>query len=333
MEQQQLLALIVAFVLISALGGLLGFIYFFNQNKKEEEGEDVGVSNRGSTAGEGSSRTRDRRGMRGAAALRRRAAAAAQQQQNQEDEIEDDDEDEEEIQEGGPQSKAAKRAAKKEEKRKAREEARAAREAQEDARTHKISAYEERQRQKEEEREEREREEEEEQQRIEEERRKKEEEEAAKWMDLIKVEGAGEVEQQTEEETAGLLQQFVDAIIERKMVVLDDLAADFKLRTSDVISRIKGLEEMGTLTGVMDDRGKFIYVSREEMASVANYIRSKGRVKISELAQKSNELVDLEAKEAANFGGDNAQQLDLSFDDLVEPIEDIQIQQSPIQVS
>eukprot|EP01024_Parvocaulis_polyphysoides_P073774 TRINITY_DN9512_c0_g5_i3.p2 TRINITY_DN9512_c0_g5~~TRINITY_DN9512_c0_g5_i3.p2 ORF type:complete len:242 (+),score=72.67 TRINITY_DN9512_c0_g5_i3:311-1036(+) len=222
---------------------------------------------------------------------------------------------------------------KKEEKRKAREEARAAREAQEDARTHKISAYEERQRQKEEEREEREREEEEEQQRIEEERRKKEEEEAAKWMDLIKVEGAGEVEQQTEEETAGLLQQFVDAIIERKMVVLDDLAADFKLRTSDVISRIKGLEEMGTLTGVMDDRGKFIYVSREEMASVANYIRSKGRVKISELAQKSNELVDLEAKEAANFGGDNAQQLDLSFDDLVEPIEDIQIQQSPIQVS
>ena len=30
---------------------------------------------------------------------------------------------------------------------------------------------------------------------------------------------------------------------------------------------------MGRLTGVMDDRGKFIYVSQEEMAAVADYIK------------------------------------------------------------
>jgi DDRGK domain len=39
-------------------------------------------------------------------------------------------------------------------------------------------------------------------------------------------------------------------------VLLDELAAEFGLRTQDVISRIQGLEAMGRLTGIMDDRGK-----------------------------------------------------------------------------
>lgn len=35
----------------------------------------------------------------------------------------------------------------------------------------------------------------------------------------------------------------------------------------------------------------------EEMTAVANYIRSKGRVAISELAAKSNQFIDLTAKD------------------------------------
>ena len=54
----------------------------------------------------------------------------------------------------------------------------------------------------------------------------------------------------------GLLGQFIDFIKERKTVALDDVAAEFGLRTQDVINRIQGLEAMGRLTGVMDDRGK-----------------------------------------------------------------------------
>ncbi len=42
----------------------------------------------------------------------------------------------------------------------------------------------------------------------------------------------------------------------RKTVPLEQLAMDFKLRTTDVIERIRVLEEQGRLTGVMDDRGK-----------------------------------------------------------------------------
>jgi hypothetical protein len=46
----------------------------------------------------------------------------------------------------------------------------------------------------------------------------------------------------------------------------------------------------------MDDRGKFIYISIEEMQAVADYIRKHGRVSISHLANNSNQFIDLEPK-------------------------------------
>jgi hypothetical protein len=46
----------------------------------------------------------------------------------------------------------------------------------------------------------------------------------------------------------------------------------------------------------MDDRGKFIYISPEEMKAVADYIKRLGRVSIAHLASKSNEFIDLEPK-------------------------------------
>jgi len=52
----------------------------------------------------------------------------------------------------------------------------------------------------------------------------------------------------------------------------------------------------GRLSGVMDDRGKYIYISPEEMKAVAEYIKRQGRVSISHLASKSNQFIDLEPK-------------------------------------
>lgn len=46
----------------------------------------------------------------------------------------------------------------------------------------------------------------------------------------------------------------------------------------------------------MDDRGKYIYISLEEMKAVADYIKRRGRVSISHLASKSNQFIDLEFK-------------------------------------
>ncbi|KAF3332951.1 DDRGK domain-containing protein 1 [Carex littledalei] len=64
----------------------------------------------------------------------------------------------------------------------------------------------------------------------------------------------------------------------QKCVQLEDLASEFKLRTQDCINRIMTLESLGRLSGVMDDRGKYIYISQEEMQAVADYIKREGRI-------------------------------------------------------
>ncbi|GAB4817445.1 hypothetical protein N2152v2_004491 [Parachlorella kessleri] len=129
-----------------------------------------------------------------------------------------------------------------------------------------------------------------------EERAKREEEEAAKWMHLFTVEAAGREALSREQEEA-LETRFVQHIKARKTVALDELAAEFGMKTQEAIQRLQTLEEQGRLTGVMDDRGKYIYISREEMAAVAEFIRSRGRIAIAELAQRSNAFIDLSARE------------------------------------
>ncbi len=54
----------------------------------------------------------------------------------------------------------------------------------------------------------------------------------------------------------------------KKVVVLEDLGAQFGLRSKDVLERVQRLEAMGRLTGVIDDRGKFICITPEEMDKV-----------------------------------------------------------------
>lgn len=142
----------------------------------------------------------------------------------------------------------------------------------------------------------------------------KEEEEASKWLHLISTEGEGQDAADSRGE-GSLLAQFVAYIKEAKMVALDELASEFRLPTSQVIQRIGELEGAGTLTGIMDDRGKYVYISVEEMQAVAGYIKERGRVSIAELAGKSAVLIDLEARQAQHVGGGEALDLDLSGDE------------------
>lgn len=78
-----------------------------------------------------------------------------------------------------------------------------------------------------------------------------------------------------------------------KVVVLEDLAAQFKLKTQAAIDRIATLQSEGVLTGVVDDRGKFIYISQQELENVAKFIKQRGRVSIIDLVESSNELINL----------------------------------------
>ncbi|KAG5114315.1 hypothetical protein AAZX31_13G271100 [Glycine max] len=189
----------------------------------------------------------------------------------------------------------AKASKKKEIKRQEREERRQAEEVARESRLAKQDRYSEMRRLKDEEREAQER-------KLEEEARaqKAKEEEAAalefeKWKGEFSVDDEGTLEE-VQGSTEDLLGNFVEYIKKHKCVPLEDLAAEFKLRTQECINRITSLESMGRLSGVMDDRGKFIYISQEEMKAVADYIKRQGRVSISHLASKSNQFIDLEPK-------------------------------------
>ena len=85
-----------------------------------------------------------------------------------------------------------------------------------------------------------------------------------------------------------------------KVIMLEDLASHFKIKTQDAIQRVQELQDEGRLTGVVDDRGKFIYITMEELESVAKYIKQHGRVSITDLAESSNRLINLNPDNAAS---------------------------------
>ncbi len=53
------------------------------------------------------------------------------------------------------------------------------------------------------------------------------------------------------------------------------------------------LEKSGRLNGIIDERGKYIYISPESFQKVAAFVKQRGRVSLSEIARESNRLIDL----------------------------------------
>lgn len=220
----------------------------------------------------------------------------------------DDDDD------AGPKTK---RDLVKEQRKAEREEYRRAMEARRAEQEEVVEKKSEARRKKEEEREAARLAKEEEERKKKEEQEKKEAEEYDQWKGMFEVDAGGSVETDQAQESQSLLQDFIDYIKKHKVVVLENLASTFGLKTQEVINRLRNMEEMGMITGVMDDKGKFIFISEEEMLAVAACIKRRGRMSISDLALESNKLVDLEPKETTEVVPD----IDLdAFDVVVEPV-------------
>ena len=82
-------------------------------------------------------------------------------------------------------------------------------------------------------------------------------------------------------------------------MVLEELAAEFSLRTAAVLARIHTLEADGRLAGVVDDRGKYIALDDSELEAVARFITSRGRVSQAEVAAEATRLITVGAAAAA----------------------------------
>lgn len=125
-----------------------------------------------------------------------------------------------------------------------------------------------------------------------EEKARQEHEEYLRMKEAFSVEEEG-FDQEQEDDKLNMLQEFINFVKSNKVVVLEDLAVQFKLKTQAAIDRIVELQKDGRLSGVIDDRGKFIYISEEELNAVAKFIKQRGRVSITELAENSNNLINL----------------------------------------
>ncbi|XP_011409928.1 PREDICTED: DDRGK domain-containing protein 1-like [Amphimedon queenslandica] len=121
---------------------------------------------------------------------------------------------------------------------------------------------------------------------------KQEEEEYMKLKASFIVEEEGFVDEGL---TDTSLAEFIDYIKTAKVVYMEEVAAQFGLKTQVVIERIQTLQSSGELTGVIDDRGKFIYITMDELKSVAKFMKQRGRVSLTELAQSSNNLIKVQS--------------------------------------
>ncbi|KAK5575674.1 hypothetical protein RB653_006807 [Dictyostelium firmibasis] len=138
----------------------------------------------------------------------------------------------------------------------------------------------------------------EEEERIRLEKERKEDEEYNLLKGQISLEGSGITK--NEDDDKSLLQLFIKYLKEHKICLLEDIAIEFNIKTNDVIDRIKTLDKQGLISGVIDDRGKFIYITKEEMEAVAKFVNKKGRVNIEQIALESNRLIDLTKKVVDN---------------------------------
>ncbi|CAL8115344.1 unnamed protein product [Orchesella dallaii] len=141
---------------------------------------------------------------------------------------------------------------------------------------------------------------EEEEKRLREEKAQRELEEYMKMKEMFTVEGEG-CEVAEEEEEGNLIEKFIEHIRAKKVILFEELATQFGLKVPDAIDRLTTLVNEGRLTGVMDDRGKFIYISEEELSKFAKFIKQRGRVSIADLVDNSASLITLtsEIPEAA----------------------------------
>ena len=136
---------------------------------------------------------------------------------------------------------------------------------------------------------------EEELKRVQEEQKKKEDEEYNKWKDMIKVGEEGEEKMDfTKEET---INKFLDYIKIRKVISLEDISGTFKLSPNEIVMKLNEFEKQGRILGIIDDRGKYIYITEKEMGLIEKMFMNRGRINKTDLIKECNRIIRFEPTE------------------------------------
>lgn len=67
------------------------------------------------------------------------------------------------------------------------------------------------------------------------------------------------------------------------------------------MEKIQWLISEGALSGVLDDRGKFLYIEPKEYEAIAKFIELRGRVTMNELVEHGNKVIKARAWTHAQF--------------------------------
>ncbi|CAK4685713.1 hypothetical protein LEN26_000416 [Aphanomyces euteiches] len=113
-----------------------------------------------------------------------------------------------------------------------------------------------------------------------------------KWKSMFSIDEAGSSTLEDDENPARL-QDFINYIQSAKVVVMEDVAMEFGLQTKEAIARVESLVQDGRLSGLLDDRGKFISITDSQMDRLAVYLRKRGRVNLSDFARECNHVLSL----------------------------------------
>nr|CAH8864478.1 unnamed protein product [Trichobilharzia regenti] len=106
----------------------------------------------------------------------------------------------------------------------------------------------------------------------------------------IEEEGVDAVQQDNQAENL-INSQLIAAIEEAKIIPIEHLAVNLGLKTEVCVEKIKSLMSSGRLSGVLDDRGKFVHITDEEYEAVAEFIEKRGRITLAELVENGHKLI------------------------------------------
>lgn len=136
---------------------------------------------------------------------------------------------------------------------------------------------------------------EEELKKVKEEQEKKENEIYNQWKDMIKIGEEGEERVDFEDEK--VINDFLNYIKIRKVVSLEDLSGVFKIPPNDLVEKLNYFESQGRILGIIDDRGKYIYITEKEISMIEKMFMNRGRISKAELIKECNRLIKFEPSE------------------------------------
>jgi hypothetical protein len=88
-----------------------------------------------------------------------------------------------------------------------------------------------------------------------------------------------------------LIGDFLNYIKLRKVVSLEDLSGEFKISSADLVDRLLQFEKQGRICGIIDDRGKYIYLTDKELSMIEKLFIHRGRISKTDLIKECNKII------------------------------------------